>query len=618
MRRTTSTSSEHIGWVVLLLAAAVILPTVCLLWFMTTAIRNERLAMRQKLVEIYTKRTNHFFIEIPNLYFSGLVEHLGSHPVTETQNFFRLFAAGPESRFQGMLIYDDQGNLLYPEIAFQINEPNETPADQNSRTIELAYQLAYPDPSQNISSARAVNIMRYRVFLAEQLLEKKDDRLLSHLRKALGNDYFCDSGPAETIVWQLEKLIALAAQAGMTESLESEIHSANDRIAAYTNAFEAALLYPTVDSLGSWPDQTVRRLTPNNDLYGFKIHIQNQTVAAISTQDQILKILTAGLQDMQGDTINIQITDNFGNCVIGNSDNTEKPFLAINAGKFLPDFTVSVYFKDVSVFETAASRQRLIYIWSSVLAIGLMLLFVFFAAREILHQARLNTIKNNFVATVTHELKTPLSSMRLLVDTLLDGNYTNQQQCKEYLELISRENHRLSRMIDSFLTFSRMERGKQVFDFASVNPGQIVAAAVEAVQTKFNTKNCDFSVTVDDGLPPIYADKDAMVTVLVNLLDNAYKYSNSEKTIELKAYSENEMICFAVKDDGIGIPRRIQKRIFDRFYQADNRLSRSAEGCGLGLSIVKFIVNAHKGTIDVESKTGIGSCFIVKLPKGTH
>jgi signal transduction histidine kinase len=118
---------------------------------------------------------------------------------------------------------------------------------------------------------------------------------------------------------------------------------------------------------------------------------------------------------------------------------------------------------------------------------------------------------------------------------------------------------------------------------------------------------------VQDNLPAIYADKDAMITVLVNLLDNAYKYSNADKTIELRAYGEADKVCFAVIDDGIGIPRRLQKKIFDRFYQADSHLSRRTEGCGLGLSIVKFIVDAHKGDIEVQSKSGSGSLFVIKL-----
>jgi signal transduction histidine kinase len=105
-----------------------------------------------------------------------------------------------------------------------------------------------------------------------------------------------------------------------------------------------------------------------------------------------------------------------------------------------------------------------------------------------------------------------------------------------------------------------------------------------------------------------------MVTVLVNLLDNAYKYSYDDKQIELNVFSEDNSVCFAVKDNGMGLTRRQMRKIFDKFYQVDQTLARKAEGCGLGLSIVKFIVDAHKGKIDVESKPGKGSTFTVSIP----
>jgi signal transduction histidine kinase len=159
-----------------------------------------------------------------------------------------------------------------------------------------------------------------------------------------------------------------------------------------------------------------------------------------------------------------------------------------------------------------------------------------------------------------------------------------------------------------------MERNKQAFDFSRTDPAEIAKAATEVVQTKFNQKNCKFFVTIDDGLRSIMVDKDAMVTVLVNLLDNAYKYTNDDKRIELKVSGEDDYICFSVKDNGIGMTRRDTKKIFSRFYQIDQSLARTSEGCGLGLSIVKFIVDAHKGKVTVESKLGISSEFKVIIP----
>ena len=119
--------------------------------------------------------------------------------------------------------------------------------------------------------------------------------------------------------------------------------------------------------------------------------------------------------------------------------------------------------------------------------------------------------------------------------------------------------------------------------------------------------------TTDENLPDVQANHDAMVTVLINLLENAYKYSYDDKYIRLKVFAENASVCFSVSDKGIGISRRAMKRIFGRFYQVDRRLARNAEGCGLGLSIAKFIVDAHKGKISISSKLGKGSTFTVRL-----
>jgi signal transduction histidine kinase len=229
-------------------------------------------------------------------------------------------------------------------------------------------------------------------------------------------------------------------------------------------------------------------------------------------------------------------------------------------------------------------------------------------------------MKNDFVATVTHELKTPLASTRLLVDTLLEGRCRDETQQREYLELIARENKRLSRLIDNFLTFSRMERNKRTFNFGDVAPAEIVEAATDAVHENYERSGCNLAVEVADGLPPIVADKDAMVTVLLNLLDNACKYSEGDKHIELRIFEKEHAVCFQVKDNGIGMAKRELSKIFDRFYQVDQSLTRKVGGAGLGLSIVSFVVDAHGGTIDIQSELGKGSIFTVKIPLngGSH
>jgi signal transduction histidine kinase len=204
--------------------------------------------------------------------------------------------------------------------------------------------------------------------------------------------------------------------------------------------------------------------------------------------------------------------------------------------------------------------------------------------------------------------------MRLLVDTLLNSKTLNEPTAREYLELIAKENLRLSRLIDNFLAFSRMERNKYALDFKEVPARTLVENAAAAVHERFSVPGCRFQVEMPPVLPRIVADADAMVTALVNLLDNAYKYSGDQKEISLQAKAENGSVCFTVKDNGIGLSPRETKKIFKRFYQVDQRLSRTTGGCGLGLSIVKFVVSAHHGTIRVESQPERGSAFTITVP----
>jgi signal transduction histidine kinase len=215
---------------------------------------------------------------------------------------------------------------------------------------------------------------------------------------------------------------------------------------------------------------------------------------------------------------------------------------------------------------------------------------------------------------VTHELKTPLASTRLLVETLLHADKLEEQPTREYLELIARENIRLSRLIDNFLTFSRIERNKYTFDFKEVSAGSIAGAAVTAVRERFQSSGCHFEVKIPSDLPSVRADADAMVTALLNLLDNAYKYSGGSKQIGFRVGAENGAVTFSVSDNGIGLSPRDAKQVFKRFYQVNQHMSRSSGGAGLGLSIVQFIVSAHHGAVQVVSELERGSTFTVQLP----
>jgi signal transduction histidine kinase len=287
---------------------------------------------------------------------------------------------------------------------------------------------------------------------------------------------------------------------------------------------------------------------------------------------------------------------------------------SITAGSMLPGWQLSFILVDARALEDAGRRRMTVYLWVGYVAIAAVAIIGVWIGQSVRREFHLARLKTDLVAAVSHELKTPLASMQVLLESLLDEPGASPKTTREYLELIAAENHRLARLIENLLTFSRIERNRQRFDFAPTKPADIVAAALAAMQERLNTPDCHLDVDVDQDLPKLQADGDALIRVLINLLDNAYKYSPGEKRISLRVSRENDRVRFEVADNGIGIAPRDQKKIFRRFYQVDQRLARETGGCGLGLSIVDYIVRAHGGTISLESKPGAGSRFRVALP----
>jgi signal transduction histidine kinase len=290
------------------------------------------------------------------------------------------------------------------------------------------------------------------------------------------------------------------------------------------------------------------------------------------------------------------------------------PFLTVSLADALPGWRLGLNLNGSDPFSAASSRRTTIYLWTGILVSASIALLALLLAAYLRRQIRLTRLKNDLIATVSHELKTPLSSIRVLVDTLLDGQHQNSQQVSDYLQLIAKENSRLGNLIDNFLTFSRMERGKFTVEMSTIKVEEIINTAVETLGDRLQAPGCTLKVELATSLSPVKGDHESLVTVLVNLLDNALKYTGPSKNITLRSYSANGDICLEVSDDGIGFSRRAAKRIFDRFYQVDRSLARRVGGCGLGLSIVRSIVAAHGGAVAAQSQLGKGSTFTIRLP----
>jgi signal transduction histidine kinase len=311
--------------------------------------------------------------------------------------------------------------------------------------------------------------------------------------------------------------------------------------------------------------------------------------------------------------ISIRIVDGSGRWLAGERSPWGQPMTQASVPDSF-DGTVQIFLSGPQALDEAVAGQRRIFIWTGTLVTLAVLLIAGTAALAVSRQIDLRELKSTSVATVAHEMRTPLASMRMLVDTLREGRYRGEQQLREYLDLIAGENERLRRISENFLTFSRLDRKGYTLDLAPVAPAVVAGQAVASLRSRLEAPGCSFSLDVPDSLPPVLADRDSLAQVLANLIDNALKYTGGEKRIAVRARAGDGAVHFSVEDNGIGIPQDQRRAIFEPFHQLDQRLSRSREGSGLGLSIVRRIVKAHGGEITVASDPGKGSVFTVKIP----
>ena len=223
-------------------------------------------------------------------------------------------------------------------------------------------------------------------------------------------------------------------------------------------------------------------------------------------------------------------------------------------------------------------------------------------------------LKSEFVSNVSHEIRTPLAMISIFAETLFEGRISDESKKKSYYKMINDEADRLNRTVNKILNFSRIESGKKRFHFEPVNLQKIAESSLNEYKPQLQLNKFTYQLKTQDNFPLVHADKEAIAEVFNNLIDNAIKYSLNKKEIVLKSYTKSNYAILSVQDFGIGIPEKFQKDIFDKFYRVPNNDIHDTKGTGLGLTLVKHIVDAHKGKIVLKSTENKGSTFLLYFP----
>lgn len=277
-----------------------------------------------------------------------------------------------------------------------------------------------------------------------------------------------------------------------------------------------------------------------------------------------------------------------------------------------PDYFLGIRLKGQTIEELARSRfyRNLVFIiFLDVILFGA----IWFVYRNISREIELARMKSDFVSNVSHELKTPLSLIRMFAETLELNRVGSDQKKQEYYRVISQETERLTHLVNNILNFSRMEAGKKQYNFQSTEINELVRKVLENYDFHLRQNGFEVKIELADQLPIVNADEESLSEALLNLIDNAIKYSNENKFIGVKTGVDNGSVFLEVEDHGIGIDSVQKEKIFDKFYRASSGPVHNTKGSGLGLTLVKNIIDAHGGEITVDSHPGKGSRFTIHL-----
>jgi signal transduction histidine kinase len=290
-----------------------------------------------------------------------------------------------------------------------------------------------------------------------------------------------------------------------------------------------------------------------------------------------------------------------------------KPEAEHNFEYIFQGLTLAIKYQGLTVADIGNRFLRYNYVVLGALAL-FMIGGIWLTYRNISREMNLARLKSDFVANVSHELRTPLALIRLYAETLELGRLSSKEKYQEYFRIIREESERLTALINNILDFSRIDAGRKEYEFQETDLAELVHSTLESYRFQIQQNGFGFEEKISSDIPPVKVDREAIARSLLNLVNNALKYSKDQKYIGVSLYRVNGSVNLEVQDRGIGIPANEHEKIFEKFYRCGDPLVHNVKGSGLGLSLVRHIARAHGGDVLVESAPDKGSKFTIALP----
>jgi signal transduction histidine kinase len=508
----------------------------------------------------------------------------------------RRLAAVSDSR--GRIVSIFVGAVLLPSIALSVLSFNAVPKQAENLKLSLlrqAEQLLYYVEEDLEQATRRRALEAARAVDPELLLEGRQEAV----REALGK-----AGLAHVSFDSL-RLEAWSHTKGPRDS--------QDRAGAEVRALRAAL---SGKSSRPAKDDDEEDAVPLTTAGGEELGVVRFRFSCDYAHRQLVQEFFETGFTNPGDAWVIRVSEPSGELLYENASTASGERFEVERVMAAPSFEgvrLQLRYRDRSIEQEvrrlAVAKTALIGFIDVMLLAGLGLVWT-----NVRRELRLSRLKSDFVANVSHELKTPLALIRLYAETLELARVPNEERKGEYYRVIGKESRRLTQLINNILDFSRIEAGRKEYRLVPSDIGAVVRDVVESYRFAIEKLGFTLTLEVQDDLPPLELDPEAMSQALINLLNNAIKYSPEQKVVAVSVTHEAGRVRLAVSDRGMGIPRSEQRRIFEKFYRVETSLVHTTKGSGLGLALVQHIAEAHGGLVEVVSTPGEGSTFTLSLP----